>query len=99
MKAFQCDKCGEEFRRERTGSAMISFDAHGKLGDGNSWVRTLAVDLLYKCVHSSANDHQEVDFCDDCLLWLLEEYKGSIMVEVGREEDVTETGECLSQQA
>jgi len=90
MKAFQCDKCGQKFTRGRRALQKdISFD-------GQRGPRTLAVDLLYRCVHGKQQrptrewyDHG-VDFCDDCLLWLLDEYKGSIMVAVGREGNVTE---------
>ena len=83
MRAFLCDKCGESVTRKKgVLGKEISFD-------GQRGPRTLSVDLLYRCVHSANREHR-VDFCDDCLLWLLEEYKGSIMVEVGREKNVTE---------
>ena len=100
MKAFLCDKCGNSFRRKRRAlQKEISFD-------GERGPRTLVVDLLYRCVHLKQPaptrdwyDHG-VEFCDDCLIWLLEEYKGSIMVAVGREVDVTEDArECVSNQA
>lgn len=82
MQAFQCDKCGQKFTRGRRAlQKHISFD-------GQRGPRTLAVDLLFRCVHR--NNGHGVDFCDDCLLWLLDEYKGSIMVAGGREENVTE---------
>ncbi len=98
MKAFNCDKCGEYFHRERIKGTLqksISFD--GPRGN-----RTLSVDLLYRCIHLKSEDgytcKHQVHFCDDCLLWLLEEYKGSIMVAVGGEENVTENArECASQ--
>ena len=88
MKAFQCDKCGEYFRRERGAlQKAISFD-------GQRGPRTLSVDLIHCCVHSLGRElpmYHQVHFCADCLLWLLEEYKGSIMVAVGgSEENVTE---------
>lgn len=104
MKAFQCDKCGKFFTRKRRALEKgISFD-------GQRGPRTLSVDLLYRCVHTKAKrgtGFQEVfdyghkaDFCDNCLLWLIEEYKGGIMVAIGREVDVTEdTRECASHQA
>lgn len=91
MKAFKCDKCEEHFTRgQRALEKSIPFD-------GARGPRTLVIDMLYRCVHTKrgtgfkgvAYDHG-VDFCDDCLLWFLDEYKGSIMVEVGRKEDVTE---------
>lgn len=98
MKAFQCDKCGQQFTRGRRALEKdISFD-------GQRGPRTLAVDLLFRCVHRKSEDgyacKHRVHFCDDCLLWLIEEYKGSIMVAVGREVDVTEnTRECAGHQA
>ncbi len=107
MKAFQCDKCGEHFTRGRRAlEKTISFD-------GPRGPRTLSVDLLYRCVHPKgqrglgkypADSSQEArahqaHFCDDCLLWLLDEYKGNIMVAVGREEDVTTDAREPSNQA
>ena len=87
MKAFQCDKCGDFFQRKaRALQNKISFE-------GPRGPRTLEIDFLYRCTHRNVDGRvteHPVHFCDDCLLWFLDEYKGSIMVEVGREEDVTE---------
>lgn len=115
MKAFRCDKCGEFFTREsRSLEKDISFD--GQRGPRTLSVDLLyrcvhefdpglepnpvkIVAAKTEWDKGSRRTHQP-HFCDDCLLWLIEEYKGSIMVAVGSEEDVTkDSRESISNQA